>query len=153
MTRAVVDVLTEVKALAVEFHALTGKPLGVTGEIAEFEAARLLGLALEGARNPGYDAKRVVRGRTETVQIKGRWKREPGKWGRMSAINTGKPFDVVVLVLLTGEDYSVHEIWEAPRAEVVKRLDAPGSKARNQRRSLSVSQFKTIAERVWPVVD
>jgi hypothetical protein len=30
--------------------------LGITGEIGEYEAARLLGLRLASAREPGYDA-------------------------------------------------------------------------------------------------
>lgn len=142
-------ILAEVKALAVEYYAATGKPLGVTGEIAEAEAARLLGLALEDARSPGYDAWRPGPGAPHRIQIKGRWRRDGTNWGRVPSINTDKDFDSVMLVLLRG-DYEVAEIWEAPRAAVVARLDAPGSKARNQRRSMGVSQFKSIAARVWP---
>lgn len=37
------DVLREVKVLAREYYELTGRPLGVTAEIAEYEAARLSG--------------------------------------------------------------------------------------------------------------
>lgn len=44
------EILHDVKALAIEYDAATGKPLGVTGEIAEVEAARLLGLHLAEAR-------------------------------------------------------------------------------------------------------
>jgi len=33
------EILADVRALAVEYYELTGKPLGVTGEIAEFEAS------------------------------------------------------------------------------------------------------------------
>jgi hypothetical protein len=33
------ELLHEVKSLAREYYELTGKPLGVTGEIAEYEAA------------------------------------------------------------------------------------------------------------------
>src|ERR1700733_2666846 len=54
-----VELLGEVKKLAQEYCRLTGKPLGVTGEIAEFEAARLLGIQLCRARQAGYDAIRV----------------------------------------------------------------------------------------------
>ena len=39
------EILTAVKPLAAEFYRLTGKPLGVTGEIAEYVAAEILGLA------------------------------------------------------------------------------------------------------------
>lgn len=148
--RPISKILAEVKVLAVEYYARTRKPLGVTGEIAEFEAARLLGLTLEHARSPGYDAVRVEDGHRQTIQIKGRWKPEGKAWGRVPSINTEKPFDVVLLVLMRGESYAVEEIWEADRAQVIARLDAPGSRARNERRSMGVAQFKAIARRVWP---
>jgi hypothetical protein len=50
------DVLREAKALAVRYYAITGKPLGVTGEVAEYEAAQKLGLQLAPARTALYDA-------------------------------------------------------------------------------------------------
>ena len=40
------ELIGEVKVLAREYYLLTGRPLGVTGEIAEYEAARILGLKL-----------------------------------------------------------------------------------------------------------
>lgn len=54
-----------------------------------------------------------------------------------------------MLVLMSG-DYEVQEIWEAGRQAVVDRLTAPGSKSRNERGQMGVSQFKSIAEKVWP---
>jgi len=62
------QILTQVKPLAAEFYRLTGKPLGVTGEVAEFIASEILGLNLVPARTIGYDA---LRG-SERIQIKGR---------------------------------------------------------------------------------
>ena len=66
------EILAEVKRLAAEYYRVTGKPLGVTGEIAEFAASEKLGLDLADARTAGYDATRQVNGREELVQIKGR---------------------------------------------------------------------------------
>lgn len=147
--RSAEDILSDVKKLALEYYATTGKPLGVTGEIAEVEAAKLFGLTLMTARSPGYDAERSGAGRIETIQIKGRWKRDSSGWGRVPSINTDAEFDILMLVLLHG-DYEVLEVWEATRAAVCARLDAPGSKSRNERRSMGVTQFKSIARRVWP---
>ena len=48
--------LGEAKKLAVDYYAETGKPLGVTGEIAELEAADKLDLDLAPPRTKGYDA-------------------------------------------------------------------------------------------------
>lgn len=142
------DILAEVRVLAVQYHRLTGKPLGVTGEIGEFEAADKMGLELEGARTVGYDARRR-KGPYRRIQIKSRWKRDGINWGRISRIDTSKEFDSVMLVLMRG-NYEVHEIWEAGRQAIVDRLTAPGSKSRNERGQMGVSQFKSIAERVWP---
>ncbi|GHE96499.1 hypothetical protein GCM10016455_16100 [Aliiroseovarius zhejiangensis] len=147
-TRSEIAILEEVKSLAVEYYHLTGKPLGVTGEIAEMEAASLLGLDLAAARTAGFDAYRTRKDRKEKIQIKGRWKKDGTSWGRVSKIIADQEFDAVQLVLMHG-NYDVFEIWEASREDVVERLDAPGSKARNQRRSMGVSQFKSIAELVW----
>ncbi len=52
------EILAAVKPLAAEYHRLTGKPLGVTGEVAEYIAADLLGLELAPARTAGYEAIR-----------------------------------------------------------------------------------------------
>jgi hypothetical protein len=52
----ILDILLATKKLAQRYRTLTGKPLGVTGEIAEYEAARILGLELIFARQAGYDA-------------------------------------------------------------------------------------------------
>ena len=143
------DILRDVKALAVEYYEKTRKPIGVTGEIAEFEASEKLDLKLVDARSPGYDALRRRGKRNDKIQIKGRWKRDGAKWGRVSKIDISKEFDSVVLVLMH-RDYEVFEIWEADRGPVVERLIAPGSKARNERGSLGVSQFKSIAQKIWP---
>lgn len=70
--RRVMKLLKEAKELAREYYGLTGKPLGVTGEVAEYEAARLLGLELTPARQAGYDAIERTNGTIRRLQIKGR---------------------------------------------------------------------------------
>ena len=52
----VLELLTQAKVLAQRYYKLTGKPLGITGEVAEYEAGRLLGVSLTPARQAGYDA-------------------------------------------------------------------------------------------------
>ena len=44
-----------------------------------------------------------------------------------------------MLLVLLDEHFEVVEMYEAERAEVCKALSAPGSIARNERGSLSVS--------------
>ena len=66
------EILATVKPLAAEYYRLTGKPLGVTGEVAEYVAAETLGLVLANARTPGYDAIRHTPDGPQRIQIKGR---------------------------------------------------------------------------------
>lgn len=66
------EILSEVKPLAAEYYRLTGKPLGVTGEIAEYLAADILGLELAPPRTAGFDALRLGPDGKERVQIKAR---------------------------------------------------------------------------------
>ena len=47
---AVMNLLHDAKMLAQQYRTLTGKPLGITGEVAEYEAARILDLELTAAR-------------------------------------------------------------------------------------------------------
>lgn len=149
--RSVKAILAKVKKLAAEYYDLTGKPFGVTGEIAEYEAAEKLGLELCDARTEGYDAIRQTKRGIEKVQIKGRRRPEPPLYrGRVPKINLDAQFDTVALVLLDAQ-YNALEIWEASRDAVQDRLRAPGSKARNERNSMGISQFRSIATRIWPL--
>jgi hypothetical protein len=50
------DLLERAREIATAYYRLTGKPLGITGEIGEYEAAQIMGLTLVDARTPGYDA-------------------------------------------------------------------------------------------------
>lgn len=138
--------IEQARALAVEYKQETGKPLGITGEVAEYEAARILGLELADARTPGYDA---LRG-SERLQIKGRVigrSARPGQ--RMGALRLEHEWDAVLLVILD-EDLQAREIWEAPRDKVEAALTKPGSKARNEKGALPVSKFKNIGKQLWP---
>lgn len=146
----VLAILDEAKKLAKRYRALTGKPLGITGEVAEYEAARLLRVKLEPPRQAGYDATEVRGGQTYKLQIKGRCVLEGGKSGqRLGSIDQRKEFDAVLLVLLD-EALDATAIYEASRQAVIDALNAPGSRARNERGALGISKFKAIATCRWP---
>ncbi len=144
------EVLHGVKVLAREYYELTGRPLGVTAEIAEYEAAQLLGLRLSPARQAGYDAIRATGNGEQLLQIKGRCILPGSKPGqRIGAIDLTKQWDTVLLVLLDGE-YAPTAIYEADRSAVTQALARPGSRARNERGQLSISKFRAIGRKVWP---
>lgn len=92
MTRTKREILKDVKRLAIEYYELTARPLGVTGEIAEVEAAERLGLKLVPARTQGYDALRHDGNDKTRIQIKGRCilKGRPLYQGRVSKIDLSK---------------------------------------------------------------
>jgi len=145
----VIELLGQAKALAREYYSLTGRPLGVTGEVAEYEAARLLHVELTPARQAGYDAIERSAGSVKRLQIKGRCLQEGCKPGqRLGSIRQEQDWDAVLMVLLDHK-FDATEIYEAQRPAVLAALNAPGSKARNERGALSVSKFKSIGTLRW----
>jgi hypothetical protein len=142
------DLLGDVKILAQEYYTLTGRPLGVTAEIAEYEAASLLGLDLAPVRQPGYDAIRETAAGRTLLQIKGRRIPAGAKKGqRVGRIDLKGEWDAVLLVLLD-ETFEATAIYEAGRPAITEAIQAPGSRAPN-RGQLGVGLFKALSRLVW----
>lgn len=141
------EILRDAKKLAQEYRALTGKPLGIAGEVAEYEAARILGLELTPARHAGHDA---VDAEGRRLQIKGRCVLPDSKRGqKLGSIDKEKDFDAVLFVEMD-ERFDAVEIYEAARESVIHALTAqPYSNARHERGQLNVSKFKKIGSRLW----
>lgn len=132
--------------VARRYRELTGKPLGITGEIGEVLAARLLGLELADARQSGYDA---VASDGRRVQVKARCVLPNAKPGqRVGSIRLAHEWDSVALILMD-QDFEPLEVFEAERSAVERELNRPGSKARNERGALAVSKFKAIGALRW----
>ena len=134
------------KSVARRYRELTGKPLGITGEVGEVLASRLLGLELSDVRQAGYDA---VGPEGRRVQIKARCILPGAKSGqRLGAIRLEHEWDSVELILMD-LDFEPLAIYEANRTVVEEELQRPGSKSRNERGALSISKFKAIGELRW----
>jgi hypothetical protein len=71
---------------------------------------------------------------------------KPGQ--RLGSIDTRKRWDAVLMVLRDANCDAI-AIYEADRAIVLAALEAPGSKARNERGALAVSKFKALARVRW----
>jgi len=147
---AVDKLIAEARRLAAEYRKATGKSLGgISSEIAEHDAARLLDLELCREKPGGYDA--IGRGRRagKRIQIKGRAifdERKPGQ--RIGQLKAEQVWDSVMLVLMD-EQFEPYEIYEAERADVLAALqEAEGSK-RQKRGAMSVAKFKAIGRLVW----
>ena len=126
----ILALLAEAKGLALEYRTLTGKPLGITGEVAEYEAARLLGVELTPARQAQMPVAGVQTGTAARINSR----REGIRRSPDGAL---------------GRTFRRSWIYEADRQAVVAALSAPGSPARNERGALAVSKFKSIGHEVW----
>lgn len=143
------EILASVKPLAAEYYRISGKPLGVTGEVAEYVAAEILGLELVPPRTAGYDALRKTIAGVERIQIKGRaYDPAQRRSQRIGTIKPEGPCDVVMLVLLHNATLDPVEIWEAPFTTVVA---IGGSWSRNDRSALDVSDFRRLGRKIWPL--
>ena len=136
-----------IKRISKRYKELTGKPLGVTGEIAEYEAASKLGLKLANARQEGFDAIRIKSRRKHQIQIKGRCITSKKRGQKLPAINMQKNWDSVIYVELDANLEPV-VMREASRSAIQAKLVATTSKAR-QRGVLSTSMFKAISGEIW----
>lgn len=151
--KALAPVIEQAKRLAIDFRKLTGKPLGVTAEVAEFEAARLMNVSLCVAREPGCDALGTRDGRELRIQIKSRVILPDSKPGqRVPSIKLKHPWDVVWLVLLDAA-YNPTSIWEGERSAIQAALEKPGSRSRNERGALAIAGFKAISRQIWTVAE
>lgn len=142
--------IAEARRLAVEFRRTTGKPLpGVSGEIAEHDAAQLLDLEICKDRSGGYDA--IGRGKRagKRIQIKARVIFDEDKAGqRVGQLKLEQDWDSVMLVIMDAE-YQPVEIYEADREEVTEAMAAASDSARKKRGAMTVARFKIIARLVW----
>jgi hypothetical protein len=151
----VLNLIQRAKRLAARYRQLTGRPLGIAGEVAEAEVIRLLGGVLAPVRTAGHDViRQTADGRTERLQVKGRVLLNLGsRRGRLGGIDVeNADWDAVLLVLMD-LDFNTLEIYESPRARVVEELTREGSRARNERGALSIATFCTprVSRRLWPV--
>ncbi len=142
--------MSEARRLAVEYRTATGKPLpGVSGELANYDAARLLNLEIVKDQPGGYDA--IGKGAREgkRVQIKGRTIFDDKKSGqRVGQLKLDQVWDTVVLVLMD-EHFEPSEIYEASREDILDSLEDPGASKRSKRGAMSVARFKAIAHLAW----
>lgn len=146
-SKKVIEVLEGAVKAAIAYYELTGKPLGITGELAECYAAQLLDLELVVARTPGYDA---LDNQGRRIQIKARriTRDKANSSQRVGSIRLNHDWDVVMLVLLD-ENFNAFAIYEADRLRIKEEIERPGSKARNERGALPVSTIKRIGKKVW----
>lgn len=140
----------ETRQLAAKYRQTTGSTLPVTGEIARFDAAKALDLALIDEPASPIDAVgRAGERENKRIIIKGRTIFENTRSSpRIGQLNPEQDWDLAVLVLFD-EQYEPEEIYEASREAIAAALDAKKESSRKKRGAMSIAQFKIIGERVW----
>lgn len=141
--------IAQTRRLAAEFRAVTGKPLPVSGEIAQYDASRLLELEPVSPGTGGYDA--IGRGSRSgrRIQIKGRVVPNGERVAhRIGQLKLDQEWDTLLLVLLD-EAFEPSHIYEAERPMIEACLNDAHCKGRNRRGAMSVARFKNIARLVW----
>ncbi len=141
--------IAQARKLAADYRRAMGKPLpGVSNEIAEHDAIRLLGLEPRPANAPGgYQATDTGRD-GKRIQIKSRAIFDEAKSGqRIGQLNMDGEWDSVVLVLMD-EEYEPYEIYEAERPDI-EAAAGDASKSRAKRGAMSVARFKIVGRLAW----
>ena len=141
--------ISEARRIAAEYRRTTGKPLGISAEIARHDACHHLDLETQ-EDALGYDAVGLSGERKDCrFQIKGRAIFDEKKSGqRLGQIKTEQDWDKILLVLMD-EDFATTEIYEASRKEILADIDEVGSNNRSKRGAMSVARFKRLAHLVW----
>jgi hypothetical protein len=140
----------ETRQLAAKYRQTTGSTLPVTGEIARFDAAKALDLALIDDTNSPIDALgRSGEREGKRIIIKGRAIFETTRSSpRIGQLNPEQDWDLVELVLFD-DNYEPEEIYEASREAIADALEGKKDSGRKKRGAMSIAQFKIIGERVW----
>ncbi|MFZ0254613.1 MAG: hypothetical protein WAN46_02965 [Gammaproteobacteria bacterium] len=141
--------IAQTRRLAAEFRALTGRPLPVSAEIAQYDASRLLELDPVSAGTGGYDALGRGSRSGRRIQIKGRVIPDEGRGAhRIGQLKLDQDWDILMLVLMD-EQFEPSHIYEAERPTIEACLNDTQCKRRNSRGAMSVAKFKNIARLVW----
>ena len=143
--------IAQARQLAAEYRRTMGKPLpGVSNEIAEHDAVRLLDLEPTEAHDGGWDAVDPASG--YRIQIKSRTIFDESKGGqRIGQLKMNQAWDAVVLVLMD-ENYEPYEIYQAMRDDLAEYVEAASSN-RAKRGAMSVARFKIVGQLVWDSVN
>lgn len=144
--------MLEARKLAADYRRATGKPLGISNEIAVHDVIRLMKLVPAEPGAGGYDAIGTGTREGRYIQIKGRTIFDDNKSGqRIGQVKMDQDWDSVMLILMD-DDYEPSEIFEAER-EVINEAMAETSAKRAKRGAMSVARFKAISELVWSSTD
>lgn len=137
--------MVQTRKLAAEYYQATNQPLPVSGEIAKYDASRLLELKKPDQDLSGVDA---VSADGIKVQIKSRviFKERYSNY-RIGQVNTDGEWDKVILVLMK-PDYYPFEVYVADRSEIEDASESENPN-RAKKGAMSVAKFIAIGSLAW----
>ena len=142
--------ISEARRIAAEYRRTTGKPLGISAEIARHDACTYLDLE-PNEDGVGFDALGLFEERKNVrYQIKGRAIFDKKKGGqRLGQIKIDQNWDKILLVLMN-EDFETTDIFEASKEDILNDIEETDDHSnRKKRGALSVARFKRLAQLVW----
>lgn len=141
--------MVQTRKLAAEYYQATNQPLPVSGEIAKYDAARLLDLKKPSTEISGVDA---VNDDGIQVQIKSRviFKERYSNY-RVGQINMDAEWNKVLLVLMK-PDYYPFEIYVIDRAEIEDASESENPN-RAKKGAMSVAKFIALGRLAWSEAD
>ncbi|HRE32237.1 MAG TPA: hypothetical protein PLD88_09720 [Candidatus Berkiella sp.] len=144
--------MQETRRLATEYRQNTGQSLPIGGELAKYDAARLLKL---------IPLKKPIKsvdfmGTTgpldnQLIQVKSRVIFEEGKSGhRIGQLNLGGDWHFCALVLYEAS-YQPFAIYLVAQSVINDAMLQKGMQTHNARGMMSLAQFKRVSELVWTI--
>lgn len=134
------QLIEKIIGVSLEYKKRFGKNLGITGEVGEYKASRLLNLERAGGNiNKGFDA---IDPKGKKVQIKTRIYSRSSE--RTSAF-TNFGFDYALLVLLS-DKYEMTEIYKARCKDIREKIYSQSYK----RPALTIGDFKKLSKLIYP---
>ena len=135
------QLIENIIGLSLEYKRRFGKSLGITGEVGEYKASRLLKLKrAQGNINKGFDA--IDPKGKKRVQIKTRIFSRNSE--RTSAF-TNFGFDYAILVLLS-DKYEVTGIYKARCKDIREKI----ARQTYKRPALTIGDFRKISKLIYP---
>lgn len=143
----VITVLNATIKSSLQFEALTGKQLNITGIVGEVLVAKKYNLELVvNDINSGFDA---LDSEGKKVQIKTRRvnSKKSNLLSKMSISNEAN-YNYTLLIILDKE-YNPKEIYRAEKEQISSHFDRINAKRKVKRNTMSISQFKKFGKLIY----
>lgn len=135
------ELMEQTRSLAADYRASTGKTLPVGGEIALYDAARLLELNEPASPLAGVDL--LNQDQSQRFQVKSRAMFAGAKSApRLGSINPNGDWTHILLVLMN-ESYQTTHLYTLSRDTALAEAKLGGKNA------MTVAKFKVIGECIW----